>query len=53
MTRWITFVVTSDGPVILEYGDYELPYSRQAFHEIERVEQEGAGVFASPSAISH
>jgi protein-disulfide isomerase len=26
--------------VILEYGDYECPYSRQAFHEIERVEHE-------------
>ena len=24
--------------VILEYGDYECPYSRQAFREIERVE---------------
>jgi protein-disulfide isomerase len=27
-------------PVILEYGDYECPNSRQAFHEIERVERE-------------
>jgi protein-disulfide isomerase len=27
-------------PVILEYGDYECPYSRHAFHEIERVERE-------------
>jgi protein-disulfide isomerase len=26
-------------PVILEYGDYECPYSRQAFREIERVER--------------
>jgi protein-disulfide isomerase len=35
----------SDGPLILEYGDYECPYSRRAFHEIERVEQEwGAGI---------
>ena len=25
------------GPVIVEYGDYECPYSRQAFREIERV----------------
>jgi protein-disulfide isomerase len=25
-------------PVILEYGDYECPYSRRAFREIERVE---------------
>jgi protein-disulfide isomerase len=31
--------------VILEYGDYECPYSRMAFREIERVEQElGGGV---------
>ena len=28
-----------DAHVILEYGDYECPYSRMAFHEIERVEQ--------------
>jgi protein-disulfide isomerase len=27
------------GRVILEYGDYECPYSRRAFHEIERVEK--------------
>src|SRR5438445_11239597 len=27
-------------PVILEYGDYECPYSRQAFRAIEHVEQE-------------
>jgi protein-disulfide isomerase len=26
--------------LILEYGDYECPYSRQAFREIERVEQQ-------------
>lgn len=26
-------------PVILEYGDYECPYSRQAFRAIERVER--------------
>src|SRR3954465_4237469 len=30
-------------PVILEYGDYECPYSRQAFRSIERVEQELTG----------
>jgi protein-disulfide isomerase len=30
-------------PLIIEYGDYECPYSRQAFHEIERVEQELSG----------
>jgi len=30
-------------PVILEYGDYECPFSRQAFREIERVERKLAG----------
>jgi protein-disulfide isomerase len=29
--------------LILEYGDYECPYSRQAFDEIERVEQQASG----------
>jgi len=28
----------ADAPVILEYGDYECPYSRKAFREIQRVE---------------
>jgi Na+:H+ antiporter, NhaA family len=28
------------GRVILEYGDYECPYSRQAFRAVERVEEE-------------
>lgn len=33
------------GRVIVEYGDYECPYSRQAFREIERVERRlGEGV---------
>ena len=27
------------GRPIIEYGDYECPYSRQAFREIERVER--------------
>jgi protein-disulfide isomerase len=27
------------GRLIVEYGDYECPYSRQAFREIERVER--------------
>ena len=31
------------GRVILEYGDYECPYSRQAFRAIECVEQELSG----------
>ena len=32
-------------PLILEYGDYECPYSRRAYREIERVETElGGGV---------
>jgi protein-disulfide isomerase len=29
----------ADAHVILEYGDYECPYSRQAFREIERLER--------------
>jgi protein-disulfide isomerase len=33
------------GRLILEYGDYECPYSRRAFREIERVEKQlGEGV---------
>jgi protein-disulfide isomerase len=31
------------GPLILEYGDYECPYSRQAFHAIELVGQQLGG----------
>ena len=31
------------GHLIIEYGDYECPYSRQAFHAIEQVEQQLAG----------
>ncbi len=27
-----------DGRLILEYGDYECPYSRQAFREVQQVE---------------
>lgn len=30
-------------PLILEYGDYECPYSRQAYRAIERVERELSG----------
>jgi protein-disulfide isomerase len=30
---------SSAGRLIVEYGDYECPYSRQAFREIERVER--------------
>ena len=32
--------------VIVEYGDYECPYSRQAFREIERVERRAGVRFA-------
>ena len=32
-----------NAPVILEYGDYECPYSRQAFRAIERAERLRAG----------
>jgi protein-disulfide isomerase len=31
------------GRLILEYGDYECPYSRQAFREIGRIEQRLSG----------
>jgi protein-disulfide isomerase len=30
----------ADARLIVEYGDYECPYSRQAFREIERVERQ-------------
>jgi formate-nitrite transporter family protein len=34
-----------EAPLIIEYGDYECPYSRQAYRAIERVEAElGDGV---------
>jgi protein-disulfide isomerase len=36
----------TDGPLILEYGDFECPYSRRAFREIEQVEQRIAVRFA-------
>ena len=31
------------GHLIIEYGDYECPYSRRAFHAIEQVERQLAG----------
>lgn len=31
------------GHLIIEYGDYECPYSRQAFHAIEPVERQLGG----------
>jgi protein-disulfide isomerase len=31
------------GRPILEYGDYECPYSRKAFRQIERVERQASG----------
>ena len=31
------------GRLIIEYGDYECPYSRQAFHAIEQVERQLGG----------
>jgi protein-disulfide isomerase len=33
----------AEAPVILEYGDYECPYSRQAFRAIEGVDRELSG----------
>ena len=38
--RSITSAAQRAARLILEYGDYECPYSRQAFHEIERVERD-------------
>ena len=32
------------GHLIIEYGDYECPYSRQAFHAIEQVERRLGGI---------
>jgi protein-disulfide isomerase len=34
----------SEGHVIVEYGDYECPYSRQAFREIQRLEGRPEGI---------
>jgi len=34
---------SATGRLIIEYGDYECPYSRQAFHAISQVEQQLAG----------
>jgi protein-disulfide isomerase len=34
---------SSAGRLILEYGDYECPYSKRAFREIERVERQLGG----------
>jgi protein-disulfide isomerase len=31
------------GRLIIEYGDYECPYSRQAFHAIEQIERQLGG----------
>ena len=39
----ITSAARQAARLILEYGDYECPYSRQAFRAIERVEQEASG----------
>ena len=39
------------GRLIIEYGDYECPYWRQAFHAIERVEQQRSGTCGSRSGI--
>jgi protein-disulfide isomerase len=36
----------SEGPLILVYGDYECPYTRLAYREIERVENQMAIRFA-------
>ena len=36
----------SGAPGIVEYGDYECPYSRRAFREIERLERQSGVRFA-------
>jgi protein-disulfide isomerase len=51
--RWLALAPLDDtvdhvrgsptGALIIEYGDYECPYSRQAFHAIELVEQQLSG----------
>jgi len=33
----------ASGPLILEYGDYECPFSRRAFRQIQRVERQAGG----------
>ena len=48
MTPSITSAAPT-GRLIVEYGDYECPYSRKAFREIERVERRVGRVSASPS----
>ena len=40
------------GGLIIEYGDYECPYSRQAFHAIEQVERGSTGTCGSRSGTS-
>lgn len=39
------------GRLIIEYGDYECPYSRQAFHAISQVDSSLAGTCGSRSGI--
>jgi protein-disulfide isomerase len=39
------------GHLIVEYGDYECPYSRRAYHEIERVEQVLNGANTGSSGV--
>src|SRR5216683_8198415 len=34
---------SATGRLVIEYGDYECPYSRQAFHAIEQVERQFGG----------
>jgi hypothetical protein len=40
------------GRLIIEYGDYECPYSRQAFRAIEQANASWAGPCGSRSGIS-
>jgi hypothetical protein len=42
---------SSAGHLIIEYGDYECPYSRQAFRAVEVVGQQLGGNMRSRSGI--
>jgi hypothetical protein len=40
------------GHLILQYGDYQCPYSRAAYRGIQRLESAWVAACASPSATS-
>jgi hypothetical protein len=41
------------GRLIIEYGDYECPYSRQAFYAIQQLERQLGGNMRSRTGIFH